>query len=322
MVRLRFHLLTFLLLAGGVNAAPPLDRPYLVVVGTAQDGGLPHAACVCVRCEAARSDERRRRYVASIALVLPATDDKPQPPRVLLVDATPDLREQLDLLLDVRHGPPGGTDRHPVDGVLLTHAHIGHYLGLAFFGFEAVHTRGLPVYCTDRMAEFLRGNGPWSQLVRLGNIKINAFKPGDALAIDARVRLTSLRVPHREEYSDTVGFLFTGSKSSVLYVPDTEPWAKWKPSLLTVLDGVDVLLVDGTFYSSAELPGRAVSSIGHPLITDTMDLLQDRVSAGKLKVYFTHLNHSNPVLDPASPERRAVESRGFHVAAELQRFPL
>ena len=158
--------------------------------------------------------------------------------------------------------------------------------------------------------------------MQLGNIEINAFKPGDALGIDARVRVTSLRVPHREEYSDTVGFLFTGSKSSVLYVPDTEPWAKWEPSLPAVLDRVDVLLVDGTFYSAAELPGRSVSSIGHPLITDTMDLLQHRVSAGKLKVYFTHLNHSNPVLDPASPERRAVESRGFHVAAELQRFPL
>ena len=104
--------------------------------------------------------------------------------------------------------------------------------------------------------------------MQLGNIEINAFKPGDALGIDARVRVTSLRVPHREEYSDTVGFLFTGSKSSVLYVPDTEPWAKWEPSLPAVLDRVDVLLVDGTFYSAAELPGRSVSSIGHPLITD------------------------------------------------------
>lgn len=139
---------------GGLAEAEAPAGPFVRVIGTVQDGGLPHAGCTCERCEAARRDPARRRLVASLAVVLPASG------RVYLVDASPDLHEQLDLLADVRDPPAGATDRVPVDGVLLTHAHIGHYLGLAFFGYETMHTRDLPVFATPRMAAFLRGNGP------------------------------------------------------------------------------------------------------------------------------------------------------------------
>lgn len=242
------------------------------------------------------------------------------------MDATPDIREQFDLLADVRDEPHDRTDRNPVDGVFLTHAHIGHYLGLAFFGFESVSSREIPVYCTRLMADFLRNNGPWSQLVRIRNITINELTYEEPIHLGSGVRVTAQKVPHRDEYSDTVGFLIHGPNRTVFYVPDTEPWRMWKPSLTEHLDsvdrGVDVLIVDGTFYSPDELPDRPVRSIGHPLIPDTMDLLQDRVNAGKLKVHFTHLNHSNPAIQRDSAARRTIESRGFHVIADRTEIPL
>ena len=80
------------------------------------------------------------------------------------------------------------------------------------------------------------------------------------------------------------------------------------------LEGVDVALLDATFYSGDELPGRDLSKIGHPLVVDSMDRLQSRVDAGSLQVFFVHLNHSNPALDPASPARAAITRRGFGVA--------
>jgi pyrroloquinoline quinone biosynthesis protein B len=53
-----------------------------------------------------------------------------------------------------------------------------------------------------------------------------------------------------------------------------------------------------------------------------MDLLEPLVKAGKLRVWFTHLNHSNPALDAASPARKAIEARGFQVLAEGEEIGL
>lgn len=302
-----------------VSAASPAPGPFLRVLGTAQDGGLPHAACHCERCEAARRDPARRRLAASLAVVLPASGE------VYLVDATPDVREQLDRVADLRRPAAGRVDRQPVSGVLLTHAHVGHYLGLAFFGFEAVHTSRLPVFATPRMAAFLRGNGPWSQLVTKDEIALSEVAPGASFRLGegaAAVEVTALAVPHRDELSDTVAFLFAGARQRVLYVPDTDRWETWDPPLATVLQGVDVALVDGSFYSLDELPGRDVSQVPHPLMGRTMELLAPAVAAGTLRVFFTHLNHSNPALDPASPAAREIVERGFAVLADGQELPL
>ena len=232
------------------------------------------------------------------------------------------MRDQLEEVRLTTGGGVGGVDRSPLAGVLLTHAHIGHYLGLAFFGFEAVHTRHLPVFATRRMCDFLTRNHPWRELLRRGNIALYFSPPGAAFSLADGLAVTPIRAPHRDELSDTVGYLFQGPRASLLYVPDTDSWEGWQPPITELARGVDYALLDGTFYSAAELPGRDVTKIGHPLITRTMDLLAPLVAGGKPRVFFTHLNHSNPALDSASPERREIERRGFKVLDEAQEFPL
>jgi pyrroloquinoline quinone biosynthesis protein B len=291
------------------------SSPYILTLGTAQDGGIPHASCSCTNCDAARRDPSRRRLVSSLAIVVPSTGKR------FLIDATPDLREQLDRLPLDGH-PRGGTDRAPVDGVLLTHAHMGHYLGLAFFGFEAVHTSKLPVFCTPRMAAFLRANVPWSRLVSRDEIAIREIAPGVELELDAGVRVTPFLVPHRDEDSDTVGYIVRGPSRTVLYVPDTDRWETWSPSLRERLAGCDAALLDGTFYSGTELPGRDLTKVAHPFITTTMTLLGESVRSGGLQIAFIHLNHSNPVLDPRGEARRSIEAAGFSVASDGERIPL
>ena len=306
--------------AEGEEEAPPVPSraPYVRVLGTAQDGGLPHAACSCRRCERARSDPAARRHVAGLALVVPSENGH----AVYLLDATPDVRRQLDMLADVREAPPDRVDRAPVDGVFLTHAHLGHYTGLAFFGFEAVHTQGLPLWCTPRMADYLRRNGPWSQLVDFGNVALKEVAPGGAVELAGGVRVELLAVPHRDEYADTVGFVVRGPRRSLLYVPDTDAWSAWATPLPEVLAGVDVALLDGSFYSMDELPGRDMSAVKHPLITLSMDLLQETVDSGSIEVWFTHFNHSNPVLEADSAARREIERRGFGVLDDGQEIGL
>jgi len=307
------------ILAGGCHVLeafrtlPPLDTEgaaaQLIALGTVQDGGLPHASCGCERCKLARKDSAHRRFVAGLALVLPEEG------QTWLIDATPNLPYQLEILRIWDAPPRDGVDRAPIDGVFLTHAHIGHYLGLAHLGFEVVHTHRVPVYGTLSMRRFLRTNGPWSQLVDKENIELRRLSPGRPVQIANRVRVTPIRVPHRDELSDTVGFRIEGLRSSVLYVPDTDGWDEWRVPLTEHLAGIDVAILDGSFYSLDELPGRSIEDVRHPLMSETMDLLQPLVGEG-LKVYFTHMNHTNPVLGPDDEARNEVLARGFRILEE------
>lgn len=299
------------------RSLPEHDRePFLRVLGTVQDGGLPHPGCRCERCDLARRQTDSRRWITSLALVLPDSSE------IFLFDVTPDIRQQLDMLADLRSAPAGAVDREPLDGLFLTHAHIGHYLGLAFFGYEALHTTNLPLWATPRMAEYLRHNGPWSQLVDFGNVELRELQSERRIGLGSGVSVLAFAAPHRDEYADTLGFTITGPNRRLVYLPDTDSWRAWEQPLPQFLSGVDIALLDGTFYSVDELPGRSIESIGHPLIPDTMDLLQELVDTGSLQVYFTHLNHSNPALTLDSEARRAIESRGFRVLAERQEFSL
>jgi pyrroloquinoline quinone biosynthesis protein B len=308
-------LLPVLLLAA--VPAPSL-APRVVVLGIAQDGGMPQTGCDCSHCAAARRDPALARHVASLAIQIPKTD------HIYLVDATPDLPAQIEAIHTFHHHPQGKTDRAPVDGILLTHAHIGHYLGLAHLGFESLNTKGIPAWASPRMAAYLKANGPWSQLVRLENIALREFQPGRPFELEAGITVKPLQVPHRDEYSDTMAFLIRGPKKTLLYVPDTDSWKTWPKPLTDVLrdEKVDVALLDGTFYSPEELPDRDVTRIKHPLITQTMDLLEPLVKAGKVRVCFTHFNHSNPAFEKDGPARRAIESRGFRVLGEGEEFEL
>src|SRR6185295_6039477 len=293
------------LLAADVPAAAP--GPRVVVLGTVQDGGMPQTGCDCSNCSRARKDPKLARHVASLAIHVPKTG------HVYLVDATPDLPAQIEEIHTFRSHPARKVDRAPFDGVFLTHAHIGHYLGLAHFGFESLNTSNLPVWASPRMAEYLRTNGPWSQLVRLKNIELREIQPGAPVDLGEGVTVTAFPVPHRDEYSDTLAFVIRGPHSTVLYVPDTDGWNTWTRPLPRFLEEekVDVALLDATFYSPDELPDRDVTKIRHPLVTGTMDLLAPQVKAGKLRVFFTHLNHSNPALDPDGAARKAIEAKGF-----------
>lgn len=320
-----------LAIAGGCRQAPALEAapspsgsptgrgsPFVRVIGTAQDGGFPHAACTgeaCRRARRYRSQASQPRYIASVALILPRSG------KVYIFDATPDIREQLDLLADVRGSLPDGVDRTPVDGVFLSHAHIGHYLGLAFFGYEAVHTSGLPLYSTPWMASFLRANGPWSQLAGKSNVSFREIQPGGEVELEDGVTVTMVASPHREEYSDTVGFLIRGPERGLLFVPDTDAWRHWSPTIEDWLDRADVALVDGTFFSGAELPNRSVAEIGHPLVTASLERFASQVAAGK-QILFTHMNHSNPILLEDGDEARLVVEAGFGIAREGMEFGL
>jgi pyrroloquinoline quinone biosynthesis protein B len=279
-----------------------LNGPEALVLGVAQDGGVPHAGCSQKLCVQARRDPSKRRLVASLGLFDPVAGKR------FVIDATPDFAAQIERL--------GGLP----DAILLTHAHIGHYLGLAQLGREVLNTRRLPVYCTASMGRFLRENRPWARLVAMENIEIREIEPGVEFALTDQLHATAVRVPHRDEDSDTVAYLVRGPRRSLLWLPDIDKWEKWDRRIEDVLQSVDVACVDGTFSSADEIPGRSIAEIPHPLVPETVERLAAAgVPAGK--VFFVHLNHTNRLYwDRAAREQ--LRRRGFAVAAEGTRHPL
>jgi pyrroloquinoline quinone biosynthesis protein B len=285
------------------------------VLGTAQDGGIPQLGCYCKNCLRAREKPGFSRLVSSLGLF------DLEESNFFLLDATPDIRAQSHLAHERLGWEKSGTRNFP-QAVLLTHAHIGHYTGLVFFGYESVSSFDLPVYCSERMGTFLANNGPWSQLVNFKNISLRTLSLEKKLSLTARLSITSFQVPHRDEHSDTIGFTISGRKKKLLYIPDIQDWRTWKKSVVEEVKKVDIALLDGTFYSPEELPGRDLSQIGHPFIKTSVKLLGKLARRGKTKIYFTHLNHSNLALDPEGEARKKIENEGFRLAEEGREFYL
>ena len=286
-----------------ISAEPP-DSPEtkVIVLGIAQDGGIPHIGCSQEICKT------QKYFVSSLAIV----KDK----SVFLIDATPDLREQYAELVK-RY--PQIAKKNLFDGIFLTHAHMGHYTGLLYLGKESVSTKEVPVYSSGEMGNYLSKNAPWSLLIDNKNIALKPFN--SRVTLDLGFKITPVLVPHRKEFTDTYGFLIQGSHKTLLYIPDIDAWEPVKDSMTQWLKSVDYALLDGTFYSGQELPGRDIRLVPHPTIEHSMMLFKTFPDFGA-KILFTHLNHTNPVLNRGSSEAMKVTNAGYGVAVDWQEFTL
>tara|TARA_B100001971_G_scaffold205311_1_gene222611 strand:- start:1205 stop:2134 length:930 start_codon:yes stop_codon:yes gene_type:complete len=296
--------------AAALHAAPE-EEPFAIVLGTAQDGGYPQAGCKKDCCKGAWSDASKRRDVASLGIVDPSSGQR------WFIECTPSFPRQVRRL-DEAHPKLAGK----LDGILLTHAHIGHYAGLIHLGREVMGARSVPVHVMPRMEKFLRTQGPWSQLVGLKNIKLAPMRDGRTFALNKRLRVTPFFVPHRDEFSETVGFRIEGPSQKILWLPDIDKWEKWETPLEKALKDVNVAYLDGTFFANGELPGRDMSKIPHPFIAETMRRLKDQPAAVRAKVRFIHLNHTNPAHNPKSAAAEAIRAAGMRVAKQEERVNL
>ncbi len=297
--------------AGSGNASP-----FVMVLGTAQDGGLPQIGGAAPEDEAARRDPARRRLVASLLIVDPTSGER------FLIDATPDLPLQVEIANEAAPRPPAASRSPLFEAIALTHAHVGHYAGLMHLGREIYGASGQPVLASARFARFLETNGPWDLLVKLNHIRIERIETGVTVKLNGRVSITPLAVPHRDEYSDTFAFIVRGPSRSILWLPDIDKWEKWDSRIEDVIRGVDVAYVDGTFFDGDELPGRAMSEVPHPFIAESLARFASLPAAQRTKVVFVHLNHTNPAATPGSAAQLAIERAGMRVAKEGERQPL
>ena len=294
-MRLKILIISFFFVA--FQAQSQLDYN-IKVLGVAQDGGVPHLGCSKTCC----STSSVTRYVSSIMV------SNQESKTSYIFDASPDLAKQLSFMKD--------KISENLKGIFLTHAHIGHYSGLMYLGRESFNSKNIPVYAMPRMKKFLETNGPWDQLVSLNNIKINSIVNEREIIVEKELIVKPIEVPHRDEYSETVGYLIKGPNKSAIYIPDIDKWYKWDKSIVDLINSVDYAFIDATFYDEKEINYRDISEIPHPFVIESMKLFERFSREEKSKIYFIHLNHTNPLLDSNSSEYKNLISKGYNVAQE------
>ncbi len=284
--------------------------PYVVVLGIGQDAGVPQMGCDSPFCRQAWADERLRQTVSSIAIVDPDTKSR------WIIDATPDLPEQFEFLKQIT-----GDRTNDITGIFLTHAHIGHYTGLMYLGRESMSSKDIKVYAMPRMKQMLEQNAPWSQLVGLKNISLQPLADMTDVKLNDRLTVKPFLVPHRDEFSETVGYRIRSRSKTLIFIPDIDKWQKWQTPLVDVVKAANYLLIDGTFYADGEI-SRPMSEVPHPFVSETVDLLKALPQKERAKVYFTHFNHSNPIVQGNKKTLKELRRNGFRMAKRGLRLNL
>lgn len=280
-----------------------MDSVRLLVLGAVQDAGSPHIACKKPCCSNLFENPDPSRKVVSLGVYDELTK------QTWLFEAGPDIATQIKFLKKV-----SGSESELPQGIFVSHAHIGHYSGLMYLGREACSAKEMPVFAMPRMCEFIKGNGPWSQLVQLKNISLKSLKNDSFIHLNERIRIKPIQVPHRDEFSETIGFLIEGPNRKILFIPDIDKWEKWERDILKMVNEVDYAFIDATFYSGDEINTRNIAEIPHPFVVETMSLFENQAESVRKKIMFIHMNHTNPMLDSTSDAYKLVKQKGFGIA--------
>ncbi len=309
----KYFLVLFIICFVGCSSnheSQEITKQYITILGTAQDGGFPHIGCQKKCCDDFYKGISPKQKVVSLGLIDREAQQK------FLFEATPDISTQL-ADLENNHFKTNTI----INGVFITHAHIGHYAGLLYFGKEALGKKDTRVYAMPKMKGFLENNGPWSQLVTDQNIVFSDLKKDTVIQLNHSLKVTPFLVPHRDEFSETVGYKIEGKNKSALFIPDINKWSLWEKNIVEEVKKVDYAFLDATFFKEGEI-NRPMSEVPHPFIVETVDLFKNESLTTKNKVIFIHFNHTNPALQPNSKERNELTLLGYKFATEGERFEL
>ncbi len=277
---------------------------YVMVLGVAQDGGYPQAGCEKKCCEKYWKGKAKGKSPVCLGIV-----DKTNG-KIWLIEATPDFTKQWQNIKTCS----GMIDKKAPDGIFLTHAHIGHYTGLINLGREAMGSDKVPVYLMPRFKTYLETNGPWDQLVTLKNVHLNLLKEDSTILLTDKIKVIPFVVPHRDEYSETVGYRIEITGRKFLFIPDIDKWEHWNRSIIDEIKKVDIAFLDATFFANGEL-NRDMSEIPHPFISESVEKFKGLQEKEKRKIHFIHFNHTNPILWDKG-HRKQITDRHFAIAEE------
>jgi pyrroloquinoline quinone biosynthesis protein B len=285
------------------------------VLGSAAGGGYPQWNCHCRVCDGVRAGARARpRTQSSLAI---RGEDGPW----FLVNASPDLRQQLETRLD----PPARADgvrAPPFAGVLLTDAEIDHTAGLLLMRESATPLRILGDAAVERA---LRDGYPvLTMLERYCGAEWQTLEPGplDGSSLEVEPFPAGGDAPRYLDGSgvelEASGLVFRDRATGgvVTYAPGL---ARLDDGVVARLAASDLVLVDGTFWRDDELAqlgisDRSARDMGHVPLTGPGGSLEVLAGLDRPRTVLVHINNTNPVLLEDSPERAEVVRAGVEVA--------
>ena len=277
-----------------------------MILGIAQDGGVPHPGCFCDTCQF-HWDNQIVLSPSSLAII----DEK----QLHLIDVTRNLDRQLRKVGD-----------RQVTDIWLTHGHIGHIDGIGLFGKEVMNANNVKLHASKSMIELIRSTPKWNELIENNILIPSQFNSNESIQISEYLVITPIQIPHRDELTDTHAFVVKGPEKSVLYLPDHDSWEETLDfvSQDSVIDwfeflGVEIVFLDGTFWSKNELSRQ--NDVPHPPVVDSLERLGN-LNGKELEVFFFHFNHTNPLLIPKSDEIKRLLDSGCKIPIEGQQFLL
>lgn len=285
---------------------------FLVVLGNVQDADYPQIGCMKACCKHHWHPDAQKKSITALGIVHQKTKQS------WLFEASPDFKYQTKALSRTIDS----TKFRLPTGIFLTHGHIGHYVGLMHLGREAMGANQVPVYAMPRMKNYLESNGPWSQLVALNNIALQPLAADSVLQLMDSLQVIPFLVPHRGEYTETVGYKIISAHKKILFIPDIDKWEKWERNIKQEISQVDIAFLDATFFKNGEVGNREMSEIPHPFMEESMRLLDDLPALERAKVHFIHFNHTNPVLQEGHSAKQEVLEKGYQIAEEGLVIPL
>ena len=277
-----------------------------MILGIAQDGGVPHPGCYCDTCQF-YWDNQIVLSPSSLAII----DEK----QLHLFDVTRNLDRQLRKV-----GNKNVTD------IWLTHGHIGHIDGIGLFGKEVMNLKNVRLHASELMIKLIENTPKWNKLIEDKILIPIQFNSNESMQISENLKITPIRVPHRDELTDTHAFMINGPEKSLLYLPDHDTWEETldmvqQDSVIEWFDflGIEIVLMDGTFWSKNELSRQ--DDVPHPPVVESLERLGN-VKGKELEVFFIHFNHTNPLLIPKSNEIKKLLDSGCKIPIEGQQFLL
>ena len=295
----------------------------LIVLGTGAGGGCPQWNCGCFNCNFARENPQFARTTDSLAVQYENAGEQ----NWAIVNPGVDLRRQLAQHVQLQPPKDGPIRKTPIQSVILTDAELDHSMGLINLREGAA----LRIFATDLVLQLMETVFPVrSVLKNYARLEFERIVPGEPFFLGETVKVTAAAFSDKlpkyaaedagrlDSQNSVIGLKFESTRSSVAYAPQI---GLWDEKVRSLLGGAEIILADGTFYTSAEMSSLGVSagsaeSMGHlPLSGEGGILAHLKETKARVKL-LTHINNTNPILRDNSPERLAVENAGVRIAVD------
>lgn len=297
------------------------------VLGSAAGGGFPQWNCNCHNCVAVRAGTPgfRARTQSSLAV---SNDGE----NWVLLNASPDLREQLNKTRELHANPKFGPRHSPIKAVVLTNGDVDHIAGL----INLREAQAFSVYGTDRVLSVIADNSIFqilnAEIVPRIPVKLNEPMPITGAGVDLGLTVEAFAVPGKvalyledaaagpdfgTQEGDTIGIQITDTKSgkAFFYIPGC---AKIDEPLAKRLQGASVVFFDGTLFTENEMLEQGLmpktgSRMGHINMSGADGSIEAFSKLGVGRLIYVHINNSNPALNDNSDARKTIEGAGWEV---------